>query len=252
MPDDLITYIPIIKNLFRDLWYYLNFNCSDMLCWASLSGIFKKCKQLPEYYTQESKRLYKMFRPIEIDPYLSVSEKASAMEDWMFAAHQLLQDIEFNPHELKEIAQTYNDILRDGTKELFVKLHNVEIPIIILSAGLGDMVEAILEQHDIFFDKIKVISNFLKYNGNKLAGFKGEKFIHVYNKNRCELRNYEDQERKNILLMGDTIGDAEMIQQIEHTKTVLKIGFLYDHVSIFISVDLLKIYLMRDCHADFF
>ncbi|KAL6265418.1 hypothetical protein P5V15_002214 [Pogonomyrmex californicus] len=196
-------------------------------------GMFRKCKQLPQQYLDEAKNLYNKYRPVEINPNMPLKEKANAMHNWMTAAHNLLKGIEFDPHELEEIAQTFDNILRDGTEELFEKLYNKKVPIIIFSAGLGDIVEAILRYHNALFDNVKVISNFLKYNGNQLDGFKNDVLIHVYNKNECALE--EDhlkvlKKRQNVLVMGDTIGDAHMVERIKDTKTVLKIGFLYEHV----------------------
>jgi len=200
--------------------------------------MFRKCKQLPQQYLDEAKHLYNKYRPMEIDPHIPVNKKADAMRDWMTAAQNLLKGIEFDPHELEEIAQAFNDILRDGTEEFFEKLYNARVPIIVFSAGLGDMVEAVLRYHNALFDNVKVISNFLKYNGNQLDGFKNDLLIHVYNKNECALaKDYLKilQKRKNVILMGDTIGDASMVEGIEDTKAVLKIGFLYEHVSILID-----------------
>lgn len=200
--------------------------------------MFRKCKQLPQEYLNEAKHLYDKYRPMEIDPHMPVNEKSDAMSDWMKAAQNLLKGIEFDPHELEEIAQVFDNILRDGTEEFFKKLHNVRVPIVVYSAGLGDVVEAVLRYHNALFDNVKVISNFLKYNGNQLDGFKNDVIIHVYNKNECALtKDYLTtfQKRQNILLMGDTIGDANMVEGIEDTKAVLKIGFLYEHVSILIN-----------------
>jgi len=199
--------------------------------------MFRKCKQLPKQYLDEAKHLYDMYRPMEIDPEMPLNKKADAMRDWMNAAQNLLKGIEFDPHELEEIAQTFDNILRDGTEEFFERLYNAKVPIIIFSAGLGDIVEAVLRYHNALFDNVKVISNFLKYNGNQLDGFKNDVIIHVYNKNECALeKDYLKvlQKRQNVLLMGDTIGDAKMVEGID-TKAILKIGFLYEHVSISIS-----------------
>lgn len=200
--------------------------------------MFRKCKQLPEQYLEEAKDLYEKYRPMEIDPEMPLNNKADAMRDWMSAAQNLLKGIEFNPHELEEIAQAFDNILRDGTEEFFKKLYNARVPVIVFSAGLGDMVEAVLRYHNALFDNVKVISNFLKYNGNQLDGFKNDVPIHVYNKNECALeKDYLKlfQKRQNVLLMGDTIGDANMVDGIEDTKAILKIGFLYEHVSISIT-----------------
>ncbi|XP_050451153.1 7-methylguanosine phosphate-specific 5'-nucleotidase [Cataglyphis hispanica] len=196
-------------------------------------GMFKKCKQLPQHYSDKAKCLYEKYRPMEIDPNLPLNEKADAMRDWMTAAHDILKGIEFDPHEIEEVAQEYGNVLRDGTKEILEKLYNARVPIVVLSAGLGDMVEAVLKYNNVLFDNVKVISNFLRYKGNQLDGFNNDVLIHAYNKNECAVtKDYLTVlgKRRNILLMGDTIGDASMVDELEDTKTVLKIGFLYEHV----------------------
>ncbi|XP_012232120.1 7-methylguanosine phosphate-specific 5'-nucleotidase [Linepithema humile] len=194
-------------------------------------GMFKKSKQLPQHYLDEAKELYNKYRPIEIDPYISVNEKSDAMRDWMLAANNLLKDIEFDPNEMEKVALISGNVLRDGTEEIFKKLHKAKVPIIVFSAGLGDMVEAILKCHNTFYDNVQIISNFLKYNGNKLDGFKNNVPIHTFNKNECAKNHLKVlRNRHNVLLMGDSIGDADMVEGIKDVKAVLKIGFLYEHV----------------------
>lgn len=63
--------------------------------------------------------------------------------------------------------------------------------------------------------------------------------IHIFNKNEYALKgtDYYDmvQSRDNVILMGDSVGDAGMADGMEHANAVLKIGFIHDHVSIFIK-----------------
>lgn len=58
--------------------------------------------------------------------------------------------------------------------------------------------------------------------------------ITIFNKNEYALRgsDYYDtiKDRDNIIVMGDSLGDAQMADGISHSNHVLKIGFLYEHV----------------------
>lgn len=201
--------------------------------------MFRKSKQLPKEYSEEAKRLYAKYRPIELDMTLPSNERADAMRDWMCAANDLLKDIEFDHHEIDELAGTFDGVLRDGTKELFKKLHNAQVPVLVFSAGLGDMVKAVLRSNNALYDNVNIIANFLKYNGNRLDGFKNDVIIHMCNKNEHVLTKdcHKILERKqNVVLMGDSIGDADMVRGMEDSKTVLKIGFLYECVSIFFEL----------------
>ncbi|XP_017891360.1 7-methylguanosine phosphate-specific 5'-nucleotidase isoform X2 [Ceratina calcarata] len=196
-------------------------------------GIFSKCKQLPESYAKESGRLYKKYRPIEIDHTLSIEEKIKAMTEWMIATEAILKGVPFDPKEIPEVSEMYGANLREGTKELFKKLYHAKVPVLVFSAGLGDVVESILRNQGVLFDNVKIISNFLKYKDGKLEGFQNERLIHVFNKNEYALeQDYFKvlERRKNVLLMGDTTGDASMVDGMVNANAVLKIGFLYDNV----------------------
>lgn len=79
-----------------------------------------------------------------------------------------------------------------------------------------------------------MISNFLKYQDGHIAGFKNERLIHVFNKDEHAVGEEYFKVldgRKNVLLMGDTTGDASMVAGTIDACAVLKIGFLYDNVS---------------------
>ncbi|XP_078036296.1 cytosolic 5'-nucleotidase IIIB [Augochlora pura] len=196
-------------------------------------GVFSKCKQLLETYSKESNRLYKKYRPIEIDPYLPINVKAEEMTNWMIETEKILKEIPFDPIEIEEVSRIYGTDLRDGTQEIFTKLDSADIPILVFSAGLGDVVEAILRNRGVLFNNVKVISNFLKYKDGKIVGFRNKRLIHVFNKNEhaIEQEYFKILERRrNVLLMGDSLGDASMVDGMKDVGAVLKIGFLYDHV----------------------
>jgi len=196
-------------------------------------GMFTKCCQVPKAYKEADVRLYEKYRPIEKDPNISLEKKIAAMEEWMVASREIMQDFEFDPKELDEVAKTFGTALRDGCKELVHKLNAAEVPVMVFSAGLGDMVEAVLKAHDASSDNVKIISNFINYNGSQVAGFKGNRMIHVFNKNEHAMDNeYFNvlEGRKNVLLMGDMTGDASMADGVKDIEAILKIGFLYEHV----------------------
>lgn len=48
------------------------------------------------------------------------------------------------------------DSIKDGTREMFNKLHDHNVPILVFSAGLGDSVLAVLKQCNIHLPNVKV------------------------------------------------------------------------------------------------
>lgn len=72
----------------------------------------------------------------------------------------------------------------------------------------------------------------LVYKGT-LQAFKGE-LIHTYNKREGALLNtglFEElNDRHNVLLMGDSLGDLNMADGVQNMDNILKIGYLNDKV----------------------
>lgn len=198
-------------------------------------GLFYKCSQIPNERKDAEKHLFEKYRPIEIDHDVPLKKKIEAMEEWMVKTRDLLKGIDFDPCEIDQIVRTYGTDFRDNTKELFQSLEKAGVPILVFSAGLGDVVEAALKFHQTLLTNVKIISNFLSYNDGKLDGFQNQKMIHVFNKNEHAIEDeyFEVLDgRTNVILMGDMTGDADMADGVKNADTVLKIGFLYDNVSI--------------------
>lgn len=53
---------------------------------------------------------------------------------------------------------------RDGTEELCLVLHQAGVPVLVLSAGMGDVLEEVLRHFNVYTDNVKVVSNFFEYN----------------------------------------------------------------------------------------
>ena len=53
---------------------------------------------------------------------------------------------------------------RDRAKELLSVLKENGVPLLVFSAGMGDIVEHVLDHYNINTSNVKVVSNFFKYN----------------------------------------------------------------------------------------
>lgn len=125
---------------------------------------------------------------------------------------------------------------RDNAIQTFKTLHEQNIPVLIFSAGLGDILEIIMKQNNISYPNIKVISNYMEFDATtgKICGFKMP-LIHILNKNETVLaknNNYfmDLTHRENALLLGDNLGDSNMCAGMKKSGSVLKIGFLNEKV----------------------
>ncbi|KAB0798814.1 hypothetical protein PPYR_06694 [Photinus pyralis] len=197
-------------------------------------AMFSRCPSVPKEYVETEKRLTGKYFPIEINPGITHDEKRQLMEEWWSETENAMKGLCVTQCEIEETASSLGPSLRDGTVELFKDLHSADVPILVFSAGLGDSVRAVLKHFNVYLANVKIISNFLKYNDRGvIQGFDGAT-IHVLNKNEYALQGtqYYDlvQNRSNVILMGDSLGDSGMADGVSHAHAILKIGFLYDHV----------------------
>ena len=70
-------------------------------------------------------------------------------------------------------------VYRDNCDVLFDKCCENSIPVVVISAGVGDVIALMLKK---WLKDITIASNFLKFDGHKLLGFKLP-VISIVNKN---------------------------------------------------------------------
>nr|AAC67350.1 hypothetical protein [Arabidopsis thaliana] len=229
------------------------------------------------YYDAKRQALYDHYHPLEISPVIPIDEKTKLMEEWWGKTHELLIEGGLTYDAIKKSVANSSIAFREGVSELFEFLEKKEIPVLIFSAGLADVIEEVtlksisllellsyfcclyneyafvayshsyqvLRQNlDRTFKNVKIVSNRMVFNDDgQLVSFKG-KLIHVLNKNEHALdmaaplhdrlgvdigeedeENVNMKERRNVLLMGDHLGDLRMSDGLDY-ETRISIGFL--------------------------
>lgn len=127
----------------------------------------------------------------------------------------------FDQREMDEMANEYAHSLRDGTHELFKQLNELNVPLLVFSAGLGDSILSVLNHAKVMYPNVRIVSNFLQYKNGLLNGLDNNQhtIIHTFNKNENALRgtDYYDSVhgRKHVILMGWV--KLTLAQSIEQT-----------------------------------
>ena len=183
-------------------------------------------------YIEEVNKLFKYYRPIEINENLSESIRSKYMIEWWNEEIKLFNKYGLNKDIISNVGSNMDLIkFRKGGYEFLKNMKDRNIPVIIISAGIGDFIENFLKYNNCYFDNVYVISNFLKYNNKDIVGFHGD-IIHSLNKNIVTLSdNIKDliELRNNIILMGDNVADINMVN-VSDRESSLKIGFLEDKI----------------------
>ncbi|XP_051792433.1 7-methylguanosine phosphate-specific 5'-nucleotidase-like isoform X1 [Erpetoichthys calabaricus] len=197
-------------------------------------NIIDNSRLISEDGKKKLKDLLNTYYPIEIDPALTVEEKLPFMVEWWTKAHNFLVAEKIQKSQITQVVKESNVMLREGFDVFFRQLHKNGIPLFIFSAGIGDILEEVIRQAGVFYSNITVVSNYMDFDGNGLLqGFKGD-LIHTYNKHEGALKNSGHFEKlndqRNVILLGDSLGDLQMADGVENMENILKIGYLNDKV----------------------
>jgi len=198
----------------------------------SIIAYLRNGKYLAEGYSEKAHELFDKYHPIEINPDYPLEKKKKKMMEWWEAHFDLLIKSGLNK---KTIKKSVKDMIKENALEFregvldflkFLKENN--IPLIIMSSSIGNMIKEFLRQKKVYYNNIHVISNILEFDDDGNAtGIK--KIIHVFNKHEMELTvlpNYKLLlNRTNVILLGDSLGDIGMIEGFPY-KNLIKIGFL--------------------------
>ncbi|MFK7780267.1 MAG: hypothetical protein QM490_03880 [Candidatus Gracilibacteria bacterium] len=199
-----------------------------------ISVIRSDPKYLGKKYSNKANKLFDHYYPIEIDPNISLEEKSKKMSEWWVAHLNLLVESGLNINHIDEIVNSGIIKLRLGVIKLLKNLYKQEIPLIILSAnGLGgDSIIDYLKFNNLYTSNIEVVSNKFIFNEKGYAIGYDSNVIHVFNKGEVVFDNFpivkeKIKGRKNIILLGDSLGDTNMADGVEYDN-LLKIGFYND------------------------
>lgn len=195
-------------------------------------SILSKSNMVPREYVEERQKFFDYYRPFEINEKLDYETKNKLMTEWwnkhigLFIKYQLSEEvINSAAKNLRVMA------FREGAKEFLENMRDRNIPVIIISAGIGNFIEQFLIKNNCNFDNIYIVSNFLRFE-NGIATGVSDNVIHSLNKNEVSLPieiKKIIENRKNIILLGDSISDIRMARE-DAREEALKIGFLEENV----------------------
>lgn len=156
--------------------------------------------------------------------------KCQYMVEWWHNAQQALKDecIDHTKFEtIKELSKS-SVLLRASTVELFDLTNTHNVPVLVFSAGIGNVIDTVLQHQHIMHPNVHVIANHLFFNEDGMVGGFVDEPIHVFNKQEQLIVNTpyyaEVAHRHNVLLLGDSLGDSTMSTRVE--DNIVKMGYL--------------------------
>ena len=199
----------------------------------SAIALIREGGYLTEDYPKKAFALFDKYHPIEIDDSLDYDFKFQKMQEWWETHEKLLIKSGMHQKVIDDILERYPKMFRDGTIPFLDYLNSHNVPLLIFSSGIGNLIEGYLKKENRLTSNIHILSNTFDFNSEGYAtGYKNG-IIHVMNKSetKVEDKKYRDliSQRNNVILLGDSLGDLGMVNDLD-TNLIIKIGFLNEDV----------------------
>lgn len=158
--------------------------------------------------------------------YDEIHDKHDETWECRFKAYiDLLREKNLNNELIKEAIKKSDLELRDGAKEFLTKMHDMNVPVIIISCSLKNIIKEYLEFNNCYYNNIFIYSNYYDINGNS----KNDIYqVTPHNKNQIEFtKDLRDiiEAKDYALLFGDIVDDVNMVSKDKLDKTIT-VGFL--------------------------
>ena len=119
-------------------------NGSSQTSWSILAS----SDLVPKSYVSERQELYDFYRPIEISDTDDFDYKLKMMTEWFQKHIELFVKYKISKKVFEEAATNLRIMeFRPYAREFIKFLHDNNIPLIIISAGIGNFIETFLEHN---------------------------------------------------------------------------------------------------------
>lgn len=197
-------------------------------------GILEACSTLSSEYRAKAQVLLDKYHPIEFSATFSREEKLPLMQEWYRQSHALLLEESISEETIRQAVADAHIKIRPGFAELRREAAARGIPLVVFSAGLGNVVKEVLRQCVEQGEQLPVVSNWLRFapgGGNACAV--DEPLVHMFNKDGARLLEQLGKEewravsrgRDTVLLLGDGLGDCTMADGLG-MRAIARLGFL--------------------------
>ncbi len=206
------------------------------------SQIIKQKQYFSDEFLEKTNKLFDHYHPIEKDLSLPLEEKTEKMIEWWEKSSSLFVEYGLNKNIIKDAVKLIQ--LRDGCYDFIDALNSHDIPLLIFSAGQGDVIEEFFRYRKKLNANLHIVSNFYEYDAEGISrGYDKENMIHIMNKNFSHVKN-EDyikkiKNRETVLLLGDSISDKDMSQGLDYAN-IIEVGFFNDSLIDFSLDNLMK------------
>ena len=188
---------------------------------------------LGEEYKKRALELFDKYHPIEINSDLSADEKVPKLIEWWKKHLELIVDSKLNREMISDIVKKGKVPLRERLSEFLDNLKDKNVPLVIVSQGLGDIYMESLKNINKLSNNIFFVTNLFNFDESGKAISVQDTIINSFNKDRINFKDYgffgKIKDKKNVILLGDDLQDLGMVKNLDYDN-LIKIGFLNENV----------------------
>jgi len=150
---------------------------------------------------------------------------------WWDAAHKLMVKHGMPPRQLiPRLVREAKMVPRPGALELLKSLEQHNVPVLIVSAGLSDVIEEFLRQHGALSENVVICSNRLNYDADVAPKSVTPdppitSFTKEYAYSSASSFFAEHKHRRAIIQLGDSLSDVDPAKKVPYDQ-LISIGFL--------------------------
>lgn len=181
-------------------------------------------------YSEEANGLYVRYKDIEHAPSLTTRAKNKALKTWLHSQLELLRKFNFNKAILGKLIFFEKNKIRSGFDELMSICKILDIQVLILSGGLGNLIEEFLKKYSLLSPNIEIAANFLRFDRKGvIREIEYDKLIYSHDKNIGNIKHTKFYkkitDRTFFIQIGDRIEDVNVMKDFP-SSNVLSIGIL--------------------------
>ena len=149
---------------------------------------------------------------------------------WWDQAHKLMVKHGTPPRALlPRLVKESGMTPRPGALKLLKRLALLDVPVLIVSAGVSDVIEEFLRQHDALSENITVCSNRLNYGADSAPlSVSPDPAITSFTKGTAYKASStffkQHAERRTLLVLGDSLTDTDVTKEVPYDH-VITVGF---------------------------
>lgn len=154
--------------LITDFDYTLSrFHKDGEQCWTT-HGVFEAAaRHVSADLVDELHRMKNKYHKIEFDPAMSIAEKTPYMEKWWTESHNYIVKHKFTLEAITQAVRESKVRFRDGAPDFLKSVSSHGVPLVLFSAGIGNIIEIFLDQqmHEVP-SNLHIISNMMNFDEN--------------------------------------------------------------------------------------